>query len=40
MQQRLNGEVSTLDIAQLTQGTYLVRIFEQGQVTVCKLLKD
>ena len=40
MQQRLNGSVSTLDIAQLNKGTYLVRISEEGQMTVCKLLKD
>ena len=40
MQQKLTGKVSTLNIAQLTKGTYLVRISEQGQTTVCKLLKN
>ena len=40
MQQKLTGKVSTLNIAQLTKGTYLVKIFEQGETTVCKLLKD
>ena len=40
MQQRLTGKVSTLDIAQLAKGTYLVKISEQGQTTVYKLLKD
>ena len=40
LQQKLTGKESTLDIAQLAKGTYLVRLSEQGQTTVCKLLKD
>ena len=40
MHQKLTEKRSTLDIAQLAKGTYLAKITEQGQIKICKLLKD
>ena len=40
MRQHLSEKVSTLSIAQLAKGAYLVKILEQGKSKVCKLIKN